>query len=104
MKSLIELTKQELTQLGYGPLGVEEVEHCTYSLPDGVPLAMRVWIPKGTDLGLGAEPKCLIEGEDQGGKFPAVLEFLPYRSVKIKEPLKSYPSIIVLQQEGRLDG
>ena len=47
---------------------------------------MRVWIPKGTDLGLGAETKCLIEGEDQGGKFPAVLEFLPYRSVKIKEP------------------
>jgi len=81
MKSLPSLTRDELDDLGFGSLGVDEVEHCTFSLPDGVTLAMRVWGPRGSLGGLEGTTRQLVAGPEgeQGAKYPTVLEYLPYR-------------------------
>ena len=79
-KLLPNLSQSELEGLGFGPLGVEEVTHCYYTLPDGCKLALGVWGPKG---GLDMTGKwTLIDGEQGTEKYPTVLEYLPYRSVE----------------------
>jgi len=76
-KQLSCLTRTELDNLGFGSLGVEEVTHCYCTLPDGCRLALRVWAPSGS---LDIDRKWSLVAGDQGkGKFPTVLEYLPYR-------------------------
>ncbi|MGQ7815663.1 CocE/NonD family hydrolase [Metapseudomonas furukawaii] len=45
------------------PYRVREIEHCLIPLSDGTPLAARIWLPES------AGPQ----------RFPAILEYLPYR-------------------------
>ena len=80
-KFLSDLSRSELDELGFGPLGVEEVTHCYCTLPDGCKLALRVWGPKGS---LDIPGKwSLIDGEEGTEKYPTVLEYLPYRLIEI---------------------
>ena len=47
-KSLEELSREELNQLGFGCYGVENIEHCLYTLPDGTRIALRIWCPSNS--------------------------------------------------------
>ena len=99
-KQLSCLTRTELDNLGFGSLGVEEVTHCYCTLPDGCRLALRVWAPSGS---LDIDRKWSLVAGDQGkGKFPTVLEYLPYRSVR-SEKLENTEKLILLgKQIGQL--
>ena len=78
-----ELSRAEVAGLGFGPLGVEEVLHCYAPLPDGCRLALRLWAPSGS---LAGEVRAAVAGERKSGsRFPAVLEYLPYRYSLYKE-------------------
>ena len=74
------LKPEELEELGFGLLGVEEVIHCLVPLSDGCHLALRVWGPVGS-LGALGVVRVLVSGEpgEAGTRYPAVLEYLPYR-------------------------
>ena len=47
-KQLEDLSREELNQLGFGSYGVENIEHCLYTLPDGTRLALRIWCPSNS--------------------------------------------------------
>ena len=72
------MSRSELTDLGFGEFGVDEVEHTTFTLPDGVRLALRIWSPAGSITHVS---KNIVPGSsaDDDQTFPAVLEYLPYR-------------------------
>jgi len=77
---LAEMSREELNSRGFGPLGVDEIQHCVVRLADGCGLAMRVWAPKGSLKDLGKTDTVVIGKEgDSEGKYPTVLEYLPYR-------------------------
>ena len=84
--------------MGFGRYGVVDILNTFYTLPTGERLALRLWAPKGyLDISevrtemikpLSDNPACqqncvtLIESSqavDLREKFPAVLEYLPYR-------------------------
>lgn len=76
--------RSDLVGLGFGSLGVDEIEHCYFTLPDGVKLALRIWCPANSinqpELTTFKEPSNVLQGDDAAGKqFPCVLEYLPYR-------------------------
>ena len=77
---LVEMSREELNSRGFGPLGVDEIQHFVVRLADGCGLALRVWGPKGSLKDLGKANAVVIgkEGESEG-KYPTVLEYLPYR-------------------------
>jgi putative CocE/NonD family hydrolase len=54
------------------PVGVKEIEHAWISMPDGVRLAMQLWLP------------------DQATLAPAVLEAIPYRKRDSTRPYSRY--------------
>ena len=79
---LENLNSDELKEFGFGKFGVEDIQNCFFALQNGTKLALRVWAPTN----------CLPKQEDESGrttlihgevsndeKFPAVLEYLPYR-------------------------
>ena len=85
-RGLEQLERPELEELGFGPLGVEEVQHSMVRLEDDTGLALRVWGPLGSLGGLG-QTKGLVAGREGGGeRYPAVLEFLPYRKADYTAP------------------
>ena len=82
-KLLPELSREELDELGFGCYGVVDILNTYYTLPTGERLALRLWAPKGY-LDISEDKNCvtLIESDravDVAEKFPAVLEYLPYR-------------------------
>ena len=82
-KLLPELSREELDELGFGCYGVVDILNTYFTLPTGERLALRLWAPKGY-LDISEDKNCvtLIESDravDVAEKFPAVLEYLPYR-------------------------
>ena len=81
------MQRSDLVDLGFGRLGVDEIEHCYFTLPDGVRLALRIWCPANSitsqsQLTKIKNPTNIINGENGNGqRFPCVLEYLPYRKV-----------------------
>ena len=47
-KTLEELSREELNKLGFGSYGVENIQHCLYTLPDGTRIALRIWCPSNS--------------------------------------------------------
>ena len=77
---LAEMSREELDNRGFGTLAVDEVQHCVVRLADGCGLALRVWGPQGSLKDLGkANTVAVGEEGDSDGKYPTVLEYLPYR-------------------------
>ena len=101
-KLLPELSREELEELGFGCHGVVDILNTFYTLPSGERLALRLWAPKGyldisevitrphnrtslINIALlnHQDSVTLIESfraVDVTEKFPAVLEYLPYRT------------------------
>lgn len=52
-----------MRQVEQFPFEVEEVEHLTITMPDGIRLAARLWLPKGAEQ----------------APVPAIFEYIPYR-------------------------
>ena len=84
-KILSELSREELDKLGFGCYGVVDILNTFYTLPTGERLALRLWAPKGSlDIPEVTTDHCLAliesgRAADVREKFPAVLEYLPYR-------------------------
>ena len=101
-KLLPELSREELEELGFGYYGVVDILNTFYTLPSGERLALRLWAPKGyldiSEVIAGTDDKtslinstllnyqdCVtliesVRAVDMKEKFPAVLEYLPYRT------------------------
>ena len=81
-KCLEDLDRSELSERGFGKYGVENIEHCFYTLPDGEKLAMRIWAPRDVIPVQQSEHGRVVvtKGEQgDGDMLPTVLEYLPYR-------------------------
>ena len=81
-KYLEDLSRIELNEKGFGKYGVENIEHCLFTLPDGEKLAMRIWAPREFLPEQQSEQGRVVVTEGEPGdedKLPAVLEYLPYR-------------------------
>ena len=75
-RRLKDLAADEKRQHGFGDFGVDDVENTFYTLPGGERLALRLYSPAGA-ISDGVNILPGVSGA--GGRFPAILEYLPYR-------------------------
>ncbi len=76
MTRLKDLAEDEKRQHGFGDFGVDDVENPFYTLPDGERLALRMFCPS---LSVSDGVNILAGDSGEGGRYPAILEYLPYR-------------------------